>query len=399
MIITIRDGGPSGEIVYSESHSSILTSEFGLINLVIGGGDATEGSFGSIPWSSGNIWYEIEVDSGAGLESLGASQFLSVPYALFAGNAEESLDNDPTNELIDSAGFDPETQSITIQESENQVNFSLEGLDINDGDPDATNELISAADYNPETNAIILTQADGSEVSISLDELNVADNDPNPENELIDPESGLELIDTFLRITEAGIPYSVNLASLADDEDWTLNEEESTVFNENQKIGIGTTAPDARLEVVEEESSQVALNVQSGDKTLINAVNERIGVGTDAGLSSIQFGGSVGYDVTVLNSQEVDSYNVGFDDHMIVINFQNLGNDQFGIFLPPANVCEGRVYLIRKTGAISGDVTIDTGGFDIDFSGPNLVLDENNPETAVLLSLGSDGWTRILREN
>ncbi len=86
---------------------------------------------------------------------------------------------------------------------------------------------------------------------------------------------------------------------------------------------------------------------------------------------------------------------------MIVINFVLAGSMDFGIFLPPANVCEGRVYIIRKTGvsAAFGDVTIDTGIFLVDFFTPNLVLDEFSAETAVMLSLGNDGWTRILRDN
>ncbi|HKK39463.1 MAG TPA: hypothetical protein VJ949_08590, partial [Cryomorphaceae bacterium] len=185
MIITIRTGGPEGEIVYSESHPSIQTNDFGLINLVIGQGDGVEGSFSAIPWSSGNIWYEIEVDSGSGLESIGASQFLSVPYALFAGNAEVSLDNDPTNELIDSAEFDPETQTIAIEESGNLVNVSLEGLNIDDADSNPSNELITSAIYDVEINSIVLSQADGSEVVVSLSELDHSDSDSDPTNELI----------------------------------------------------------------------------------------------------------------------------------------------------------------------------------------------------------------------
>lgn len=475
MIITVRTGGPEGEIVYSESHPSIQTNDFGLINLVIGQGDGVEGSFAAIPWSSGNIWYEIEVDSGSGLESLGSSQFLSVPYALFAGNAEVSLDNDPTNELIDSAEFDPETQTIAIEESGNLVNVSLEGLNINDADSNPTNELITSAIYDVEINSIVLSQADGSEVLISLSELDVSDSDSDPtnelitsanydqeanainlqqadgstvvislselsvvdadsdpENELIDPESGLQLQGTTLTITEAGTTYStnldffkidqvgftliedtiltlseggteysINLASLRDDGDWTVNEDDNTVYNEDGKIGIGTDSPSARFEVIEETNSEVALSIVSGEESVVHVANERLGVATTTPLSTVQFGGSVGYDVAVLSSDETDNYTATEGDHMIVINFEPSGNLDFGIFLPPASVCTGRVYIIRKTGAFAafGEVTIDTGIFPVDFFSPNLVLDEFGAETAVLLSLGNDGWTRILREN
>ncbi|HKK40442.1 MAG TPA: hypothetical protein VJ949_13560, partial [Cryomorphaceae bacterium] len=400
LIITIREGGPSGTIVYSESHSGITTNGFGLINLVIGAGDATEGSFAEIPWSSGNIWYEIEVDSGTGLESLGASQFLSVPYALFAGNTEASLDNDstnelidsasfnqenqtitieegenevsftldgldvddadadPTNELIDSAEFDPETQTISIDESGNLVNVSLEGLNVDDGDSDATNELITTAGYDAESNTIILTQADGSEVNISLADLNVSDNDANPANELLSgvqlggpegftliiseagenysvnldvlvddedadltneliDESGFSLInDTILSLSEAGIDHFVNLAPLKEDNDWSIDEGNSRVYNEGDKIGIGTNAPAARLEVVEESNTSTALSVFSGTESMIHVANERVGIATTSPLSTIQLGGSVGYDIALLETDVIDNYTADIDDHM-----------------------------------------------------------------------------------
>jgi len=443
IIITIRGGGPSGTVVYSESHSGIQTNDFGLINLVIGGGDATDGTFAAIPWSLGNVWYEIEVDTGSGLESLGSAQFLSVPFALFAGNAEESLDNDPTNELINSAEFDQETQSILIDESGNLVNVSLLGLDVDDADADPSNELITSAIYDSENSSIVLSQADGSEIVISLTELNISDADSDPTNELIDPDQGLQLIgtnlviseagisysvnldvlvededadptneliddeaftlinDTILTLSEAGIEHSINLASLRDDGDWRVDEEENTVYNEGQRIGVGTNSPSARLDIVESTSSEVALSVISGDEPLLHAENERLGIGTTSPHSTVQFGGSVGYDVTLLETGVTDSYNASIDDHMIVINFVLGGSMDFGIFLPPANVCKGRVYIIRKTGAFAafGDVTIDTGIFLVDFFTPNLVLDEFSAETAVMLSLGNDGWTRILRDN
>lgn len=440
VIITIRDGGPSGTIVYSESHSGITSNNFGLINLIIGGGDATDGSFEGIPWSTGNVWYEIEVDSGSGLQSLGSSQFLSVPFALFAGNAEQSLDNDPTNELIDSAVFDSEGQSILINESGNLVNVSLEGLDVNDGDADPFNELITSAIYDAGNNSIVLTQADGSEIAISLDELIVSDADSDPTNELIDPDEGLQLIGTNLVISEAGIPYSVNLNGLINDadadltneliddqgftltndtiltlteaginhsinlasvrdNDWKVDEEENKVYNENQKIGVGTDSPLARLDVVETTNTQIALNVVSGSETILRAANGRLGLGTNSANSKVQFGGSVGYDVRILSTNEVNNYAAGIDDHMMVVKFQPGGSSVFGIFLPPADVCEGRVYFIRKTGVVNGDLIIDTGVFEVDFSGPNVDLDDSGTQTAVMLSLGTDGWTRILRED
>ena len=227
----------------------------------------------------------------------------------------------------------------------------------------------------------------------------VDDADADLTNELIDDEAFTLTGDTILTLSEAGIEHSINLASLRDDGDWKVDEDDNVVYNENQRIGIGTNSPSARLELIEETNSVVALRVVSGDETLLHAENERLGIGTTSASSRVQFGGSVGYDVTVLSTEETDNYTATIEDHMIVVNFQAGGNSEFGIFLPPADVCAGRVYLIRKTGALGsiGDLTIDTSGFQIDFDDPDLVLDEGFPETAVLLSLGNDGWTRIFR--
>jgi hypothetical protein len=47
--------------VYQETHSA-TTNGFGLVNLVIGQGAATQGTFNTIDWSTGNYFAQIEVD-------------------------------------------------------------------------------------------------------------------------------------------------------------------------------------------------------------------------------------------------------------------------------------------------------------------------------------------------
>ena len=85
--ISLRKTATNGTIVYSETFNQ-TTSALGLVNLVIGGGDAV--SFAAIPWNE-NIYIQTEVkkSSESTFMDLGTSQILSVPYALTAGNIKE----------------------------------------------------------------------------------------------------------------------------------------------------------------------------------------------------------------------------------------------------------------------------------------------------------------------
>ena len=71
--------------VYSETHY-VPTDDLGQVNCVIGQGTATTGTFSQIDWSNGTYFLGIELNIGSGYLAMGTTQFLSVPYALYAGN-------------------------------------------------------------------------------------------------------------------------------------------------------------------------------------------------------------------------------------------------------------------------------------------------------------------------
>lgn len=83
--ISIRDNSASGPIVYQENHNT-TTNPYGLYNLNLGTGSVLSGTFSAINWGVNTKFIEQEVDFGAGYTNMGASQFLSVPYALYAAN-------------------------------------------------------------------------------------------------------------------------------------------------------------------------------------------------------------------------------------------------------------------------------------------------------------------------
>ncbi len=83
--LSIRQGTPTGTIIYRETHST-STNSFGLFDIEAGGGTIISGIFSSIDWSAGPYFFQTEMDviGGNNYLNLGTTQLLSVPYALYA---------------------------------------------------------------------------------------------------------------------------------------------------------------------------------------------------------------------------------------------------------------------------------------------------------------------------
>jgi len=117
--IRILSGSVSGTAVYSETHTGLSTNAFGLVEMEIGKGTPVSGTFSAINWGSNIYYVKIEMDPAGGsvYQVLSTSQLLSVPYALYAKNAENfnELDGDPQNEI----------QELSI--SENVISLSKGG--------------------------------------------------------------------------------------------------------------------------------------------------------------------------------------------------------------------------------------------------------------------------------
>lgn len=84
--VSIHEETISGTIIYQESFSEI-TNQFGLLNLEIGTGTPTIGTFSAINWGSSPKFLETAIDASGGTSyvSMGTSELLSVPYALYSG--------------------------------------------------------------------------------------------------------------------------------------------------------------------------------------------------------------------------------------------------------------------------------------------------------------------------
>jgi hypothetical protein len=89
--INIHDASATGTIVYSETFIP-TTNKFGLFTIAIGQGTIVSGIFSSIVWNTGNYWLEVEIDptGGTTYTSMGASQLITVPYAMYAAKSGTS---------------------------------------------------------------------------------------------------------------------------------------------------------------------------------------------------------------------------------------------------------------------------------------------------------------------
>ena len=86
--VTILKTSPTGASQYSENHF-VNTDAYGLFNLVIGAGAVQSGSMATIDWSNDNYYLKVGMDAvgGTNFLTMGTTQLLSVPYALYAKSA------------------------------------------------------------------------------------------------------------------------------------------------------------------------------------------------------------------------------------------------------------------------------------------------------------------------
>jgi hypothetical protein len=117
--------------VYIETHA-VTTNAFGLVNLEIGRGTPVSGDFSMVNWANPTyIQISLDAAGGTNYQEMGLAELLSVPYALYAGNAanNEDADADPTNELQDWTTLPGIPADIS------------DGDQVDDADADPTNEL------------------------------------------------------------------------------------------------------------------------------------------------------------------------------------------------------------------------------------------------------------------
>ncbi|WP_051664130.1 tail fiber domain-containing protein [Dyadobacter crusticola] len=94
--LSIRPVTALGTPVYQETHTT-QTSANGIFNISVGGGTVQSGQFSEIKWASEKFFLQVELDpnGGSNYVNLGATELLSVPYALHAEEAGRWKNFDP----------------------------------------------------------------------------------------------------------------------------------------------------------------------------------------------------------------------------------------------------------------------------------------------------------------
>jgi hypothetical protein len=254
--------------VYQETHSAI-TNGFGLVNIVIGQGTATQGAFNAIDWSTGNYFAQTEVDvtGGTNYALMGSQQLMSVPYALYAESAGgASLPTGADNQTIRYNGGGWEADSLLIN----------------------TGIAVGIGRQNPD------------------DLLHIYGADPN----LIiqDTETTSTLAESYAIFAESGVSggwTSYNWKIGYDRKNFTFNYTNASTENEfmridpDGKVGIGTTTPQERLHV----DGQIRMTTGATDGYIIQ--------GDADGTMSWVDPGTVG------------SGNVGLDSSLVWLSYDN----------------------------------------------------------------------------
>ena len=104
--LSILKTSSTGTAVYVETHTK-TSNVNGLLTLEVGTGTVTTGTFATINWAQGPYFLktEMDVNGGTSYSITGVTEFVSVPYAKMADNANNSKVSDATKTLTNGTNY------------------------------------------------------------------------------------------------------------------------------------------------------------------------------------------------------------------------------------------------------------------------------------------------------
>jgi hypothetical protein len=238
VMFSVISENPVGPVVYSELHSNVRTSSFGVFSLIVGKGEKTGGTaatFSDIRWETSSHYLKVEVKFNNDFVDMGTMPFLAVPYALYAKKSLEpgpqGPKGDPGDPASDNQKLSFDGANLSIAPNGNTVplsslnvphNLTILGdtLSIYGGNKVGLPNQIQDLSYDNVKRELKLSKS--SAAAIDLSELkNDADADPlneiqtisyNPDNfQLSLSKSGGTATIGQIVAFRAGINSTVNL--------------------------------------------------------------------------------------------------------------------------------------------------------------------------------------------
>ena len=218
--IALREGNASGTIAYQEVHTT-TTNSFGLVNLVVGAGAPLQGTMPTVNWGDDTHFIDIELDANnTGVYTqMGATQILSVPYALHARTVEfnDDADADPTNEI----------QQFVLQNNVLYLDNGGNFINLNPYLDNTDNQVISVFDSTTTIRNMLISG--GNKVTFS-----VADIDNDSINEL----QTVFLLNDTIFLNRGGFvdlkPYLDN----TDEQNLTLSNDTLVITGSNDTLSL-----------------------------------------------------------------------------------------------------------------------------------------------------------------
>ena len=105
--VEILQGSTEGTVVYAETQTP-ESSQTGTVNLLIGTGTATEGTFADIDWGAATYFLRISLslDGSDNYKVVSTTQMLPVPYALYAEKAGSVVNKESEDAKTETSNVD-----------------------------------------------------------------------------------------------------------------------------------------------------------------------------------------------------------------------------------------------------------------------------------------------------